>query len=68
MAMIKRGVYAGRNHPHLKGKTALVRPANGGGDYAQFDDKEAKIGVTMLGFGWHWFVPDSFKFEAESDE
>jgi len=68
MAMIKTGVYVGKDYPHLKGKIALVKNANGGGDFAQFDDKESKIGPAWLGFGWHWFAPNSFKFEAESND
>lgn len=67
MAEVKRGVYVGNSYRKLRGKTALVRPAPGGGDHAQFDDANDPDS-RRYAYGWHWFAPDSFKIQKDSDD
>lgn len=68
MALIQHATYVGRVKS-LKGKTALVQDAEGGGFNAQFDDRGTDQKPNPLAFGWHWFGPRDFKIDpAYEDE
>lgn len=64
--MIKNKLYAATyvgGNPKLKGKTALIRTDEEDGFVlAQFDDMGLRYHGVGLGFNWHRFKKDEFKF------
>jgi hypothetical protein len=53
------GTYCG-GIPSLKGKTALLHHAEGGGHLAQFDEFGLTYNGADLSHKWHWFAPLDF--------
>lgn len=48
-------------HESLKGKTALVQVVGLETCRAQFDDRRARLGKSLVGFHWHCFPLKDFE-------
>lgn len=53
--------------PGLKDKTALVKVVGAETCRAQFDDKRARLGKSLVGFHWHCFPLKDFEDVREHD-